>query len=36
MKVAFVTDDGRTIHSHFGQARYFQVVTLENGQVLNR
>ncbi len=32
-KIAFPTDDGETISKHLGQARYFQVVTLEDGQV---
>ncbi len=34
-KVAIPTDDGKTISQHFGQAAYFQVLTLENGQVTN-
>ncbi len=33
IKIAFPTDDGQTISKHLGQARYFQVITLENGQV---
>ncbi len=36
MKVAFVTDDGKIISEHFGRARYFQVITIEDGQVINR
>lgn len=32
-KIAFPTDDGETISKHLGQARYFQVVTLEDGKV---
>ncbi len=36
MKVAFVTEDGKTISEHFGRAPYFQVITVEDGQVLNR
>jgi predicted Fe-Mo cluster-binding NifX family protein len=32
-KLAFPTDDGETISKHLGQARYFQVITLEDGQV---
>jgi predicted Fe-Mo cluster-binding NifX family protein len=32
-KIAFPTDDGETISKHLGQARYFQVVTFENGQI---
>jgi predicted Fe-Mo cluster-binding NifX family protein len=29
-KIAFATDDGKTISSHLGRAQYFQVVTLED------
>lgn len=32
MKIAFPTDDGKSISRHFGQAKYFRVITLENGQ----
>jgi predicted Fe-Mo cluster-binding NifX family protein len=32
-KIAFPTDDGETISKHMGQARYFQVITLENGKI---
>ncbi len=35
MKVAFVTDDGKTIGEHFGRARYFRVITIEDGQITN-
>lgn len=35
-KIAFVTDDGTTISPHFGRARYFEVVTLENGVETHR
>ncbi len=34
MKIAVVTEDGATIHSHFGQAPYFQVLTIENNQII--
>ncbi len=34
-KIAIPTDDGKTISRHFGQAIYFQVITLENNQVKN-
>ncbi len=34
MKIAAVTEDGVTIHSHFGQAPYFQVLTIENNAVV--
>jgi predicted Fe-Mo cluster-binding NifX family protein len=36
MKIAAVTGDGLTIHSHFGQAPYFQVLTLEQGKIVGR
>ena len=32
-KIAFPTDDGQTISKHMGQAPYFQVITVEDGQV---
>lgn len=32
-KIAFPTDDGETISKHLGQAKYFQVVTWEDGKV---
>jgi predicted Fe-Mo cluster-binding NifX family protein len=36
MKIAAITDDGRSISQHFGRADYYLVVTVENGQVVNR
>jgi predicted Fe-Mo cluster-binding NifX family protein len=33
IKIAIPSDDGETISKHLGQARYFQVITLEDGQV---
>lgn len=35
-KIAFVTDDGSTISSHFGRAMYYEIITLEGGTVVNR
>lgn len=35
-KMAFVTDDGSTISEHFGRARYFEVLTVENGRITHR
>ncbi len=32
-KIAIPTDNGETISKHLGQAHYFQVITLENGQI---
>ena len=34
MKIAVVTDDGKTISAHFGRAPYYRVVTIEDGQVV--
>lgn len=36
MKIALITDDGKTISQHFGRAPYYLVVTIENGIVTNR
>ncbi|MEW5719454.1 MAG: NifB/NifX family molybdenum-iron cluster-binding protein [Chloroflexota bacterium] len=36
MKIAAITDDGKTISQHFGRAPYYLVITVENGQVVNR
>jgi predicted Fe-Mo cluster-binding NifX family protein len=36
MKIAFVTDDGKTISKHFGRARFYEVLTVENSQVVAR
>ncbi len=36
MKIAAVTDDGKTIHSHFGQAPYYEVLTVENKAIVAR
>ncbi|HEY52794.1 MAG TPA: hypothetical protein G4N94_04985 [Caldilineae bacterium] len=33
MKIAFVTDDGKTISAHFGQARYLSFITIKDGEV---
>lgn len=35
MKIAVITDEGKTISSHFGRARYYLVTTVEGGQVVN-
>lgn len=34
MKVAVITDDGKTINRHFGRARYYRVFTVEDGKVI--
>ncbi len=36
MKIAVITDDGQTISQHFGRARYYLVVTVENGEITDR
>ena len=36
MKIAVITEDGKTISQHFGRAPYYVVVTVENGQVVDR
>ena len=36
IKVAAITDDGKTISQHFGRAPYYLVVTVENGQIVDR
>jgi predicted Fe-Mo cluster-binding NifX family protein len=36
MKIAAVTDDGKTISRHFGRAPYYMVLTVENDQIMRR
>ena len=36
MKIAVITDDGKTISRHFGRARQYVVVTVEDGQILHQ
>lgn len=36
MKIAAITDDGKTISQHFGRAQYYLVLTIEQGQVTHR
>lgn len=36
IKIAAVTDDGVTISPHFGRARYYEVLTIENGAIAKR
>jgi predicted Fe-Mo cluster-binding NifX family protein len=36
MNIAAVTDDGQTISPHFGRARYYEVITVENGVITKR
>jgi len=36
MKIAAITEDGRTISQHFGRAPYYMVVTVEDGKIVGR
>lgn len=36
MKIAFISDDGKTISQHFGRAAYYVVLTIEDGKVVQR
>ena len=36
MKIAVITEDGKTVSQHFGRAPYYQVVTVESGQIVDR
>ena len=36
MKIAAITNDGKTISQHFGQAPYYLVLTIEEGKIVNR
>lgn len=36
MKIAAITDDGKTISQHFGRAPYYLVMTVEDGQIIAR
>lgn len=36
MKIAAITEDGKTISRHFGRAPYYLVVTVQDGQILDR
>ena len=36
MKIAVITDDGKTISQHFGRAPYYLVLTIEDGKISNR
>jgi len=35
MKIAVITNDGKTISQHFGRAPYYLVVTIEEGKVIH-
>ena len=36
MKIAAITEDGKTISQHFGRAPYYLVATIEDGKIVNR
>lgn len=36
MKIAAVTDDGRSISQHFSRASYYLVLTIEDGRITER
>lgn len=36
MKIAAITEDGKTISQHFGRAPYYLVLTIEEGKIVNR
>lgn len=36
MKIAAITDDGMTISHHFGRAPYYAVLTVEEGEIVER
>ena len=36
MKIAIITDDGESISQHFGRANFYAVLTIENGQIIQR
>jgi predicted Fe-Mo cluster-binding NifX family protein len=36
MKIAVITDDGKSISQHFGRAQYYSVLTIEDGKIVNR
>jgi predicted Fe-Mo cluster-binding NifX family protein len=36
MKIAVITDDGKTVSQHFGRAPYYLVLTIENDKIISR
>jgi predicted Fe-Mo cluster-binding NifX family protein len=36
MKIAAITDDGKTISQHFGRASHYLVATIEDGKIVKR
>ncbi|GBD92378.1 dinitrogenase iron-molybdenum cofactor [bacterium BMS3Abin04] len=35
MKIAAVTNDGKSISQHFGRSRYYRIVSIEDGEIKN-
>jgi predicted Fe-Mo cluster-binding NifX family protein len=36
MKIAVITDDGKSISQHFGRAAYYMVLSIEDGKIAGR
>ena len=36
IKIAAVTDDDKTISQHFGRAKHYAVLTIEDGEIISR
>lgn len=36
MKLAIISDDGKTLSQHFGRATHYLVLTIEDGKVISR
>ncbi len=36
MKIALVTEDGKTISQHFGRAPFYLIATIDDGQITSR
>lgn len=36
MKIAFITNDGKTISQHFGRASHYLVVDVDDGEIKNK
>ena len=36
MNIAIITEDGRTMSKHFGQAPFYMIVTVENGKIVKK
>lgn len=36
MKIAMITDDGKSVSQHFGRAQFYLVATIEDGKITHR